>query len=52
MVDVRAFGPGERLVFEDYTRETFERTRRWMESWNLFAEGERGTAEYDLAVRV
>ena len=29
-VDVRRFGPGERIVFEPYTREMFERTHRWM----------------------
>jgi ABC-type amino acid transport substrate-binding protein len=28
-VDVRAFGTGERIVFLDYTRETFEATRQW-----------------------
>ncbi len=35
LVDVRRFGPGERIVFEPYTRELFERTQRWMESWDL-----------------
>ena len=30
IVDVRRFGPGERLVFEPYTREMFERAQRWM----------------------
>jgi NitT/TauT family transport system substrate-binding protein len=29
-VDVRGFGPGERIVFEPYTRDMFERTHRWM----------------------
>jgi len=36
IVDVRRFGPGERIVFEPYTREMFERTHRWMQSWDLF----------------
>src|SRR3954471_12539170 len=31
-VDVRRFGPGERIVFEPYTRGMFERTHRWLES--------------------
>src|ERR671930_2592185 len=35
-IDVRRFGPGERIVFEPYTREMFERTHRWMDSWDLF----------------
>jgi ABC-type nitrate/sulfonate/bicarbonate transport system substrate-binding protein len=48
-VDIRAFGPGERLVFESYPREVFERTRRWIESWNLFPADQVGDAGYDVA---
>jgi NitT/TauT family transport system substrate-binding protein len=40
-VDVRRFGPGERIIFEPYTRDMFERTHRWMEAWELFDAGER-----------
>src|SRR5262249_41615061 len=36
LVDVRRFGPGERIVFEPYTRELYERTQRWMQTWDLF----------------
>ncbi len=50
LVDVRMFGPGERIVFEDYTREMFERTHRWMERWELFPDGHRGNAPYEVAV--
>ena len=46
MVDVRAFGPGERIVFEPYTRDVFERTHTWMEDWKVFPEEQRGTAGY------
>jgi NitT/TauT family transport system substrate-binding protein len=35
-VDVRRFGPGERIVFEAYTREMYDRTQQWMRSWELF----------------
>lgn len=35
LVDVRRFGPGERIVFEPYTRELYERTQRWMQTWDL-----------------
>jgi len=52
IIDVRAFGPGERLVFEPYTREVFEKTHRWMQSWNLFPEDQVGHASYDAAVLV
>jgi NitT/TauT family transport system substrate-binding protein len=50
MVDVRTFGPGERLVFEPYPREIFERTRQWIESWNLFPVDQAGTAGYEASV--
>ena len=50
IVDVRTFGPGERLVFEPYPREIFERTRRWIESWNLFPADQTGTAGYEASV--
>ncbi|MDE0174018.1 MAG: hypothetical protein OYH76_00150 [Defluviicoccus sp.] len=46
MVDVRRMGPGERLVFEPYTREVFERTHKWMEELDLFSEESRGTGGY------
>jgi NitT/TauT family transport system substrate-binding protein len=48
VADVRAFGPGERIVFEPYTRAMYERAVAWMNSWNLGAEiGAAG--EYDRA---
>jgi ABC-type nitrate/sulfonate/bicarbonate transport system substrate-binding protein len=50
MIDVSSFGPGERLVFEPYTREMFEQTHRWMEAWKLFPEGQGGTVDYGVAV--
>jgi NitT/TauT family transport system substrate-binding protein len=49
-VDVRRFGPGERIVFEPYTREMFERTHRWMESWELFDTGAASRPSYEDAV--
>jgi len=52
MIDVGAFGPGERLVFEPYTREIFERTHRWIEQEKLFPEGQAGTRDYESSVSV
>jgi NitT/TauT family transport system substrate-binding protein len=52
MVDVGGFGPGERLVFEPYTREMFERTQRWMEESKVFPEGKVDAADYGAAVSV
>jgi hypothetical protein len=50
MTDVRMFGPGERIVFEAYPKEIFERTRRWIESWNLFPPEQAGRAGYEGSV--
>lgn len=50
MIDTRRFGPGERIVFEPYPREAFERTRRWIESWNLFPPEQSGSAGYEVSV--
>jgi NitT/TauT family transport system substrate-binding protein len=52
LVDVRAFGLAERIVFEDYTREMYERTHRWMLELQLFPEGQSGDTEFDRAVVV
>ena len=52
LVDVRAFGPGERLVFEPYTQEVYEQTHRWMKKLELFPQGQSGAADYRAAVLV
>ena len=49
-IDVRRFGPGERIVFEPYTRDMFERTHHWMERWELFDESAVGRPGYEDAV--
>jgi len=52
MVDVRAFSLAERLVFEDYTREMYERTHRWMLDLQIFPADQAGSTEFDKAVLV
>jgi NitT/TauT family transport system substrate-binding protein len=52
VVDVRRFGPGERIVFESYTREMYERTQRWMQTWNLFEPEEGVRTGFEEAVLV
>jgi NitT/TauT family transport system substrate-binding protein len=49
-VDVRRFGPGERIVFEPYTRDMYERTHRWMRTWQLFDPAVAGRRAYADAV--
>jgi hypothetical protein len=50
LVDVRAFGPGERIVFEPYTREVYEQTHRWMKSLELFPRDQVPEPNYAAAV--
>lgn len=52
IIDVSGFGPGERLIFEPYTREMFERTQRWMEESKLFPDAQVGTANYGSSIAV
>src|SRR5438067_13468504 len=52
LVDVRAFGPGERMVFEPYTREVYEQTHRWMKKFDLFPAEQTLTLDYRRAVLV
>jgi NitT/TauT family transport system substrate-binding protein len=51
-VDVRAFGLAERIVFEPYTREIYERTHRWMLDLEIFPRDQLGEANYEKAVLV
>ena len=50
--DPRKAGIGERMVFEPYTREMFDRTHRWMLDWQIFPENQVGRAAYEEAVLV
>jgi hypothetical protein len=50
LVDVRLFGPGERVVMEPYTRETFEATRSWIERLGVMGVDQMGRLGYEEAV--
>ena len=50
LFDYRRANIGERLVFEPYTKETFERTHRWMLDWEIFPPGQVGNVSYEQAV--
>jgi NitT/TauT family transport system substrate-binding protein len=52
LVDVRAFSTGERIVFEPYTREIYEKTHRWMVELQIFPADQVGEADYNQAVLV
>jgi len=47
-LDPAAFGPGERIVFEPYSSEIFERTQTWVAEHGIFEPGkhnQRGFAD-------
>ena len=52
LVDVKRFGPGERIVFEPYTREMYEWTYRWTKQLDVFEEERTGQERYEEAVLV
>ena len=52
MFDHRRAGTGERLIFEPYTKENFQRTHRWMIEWEIFPVDQIGNVEYEKAVAV
>ena len=47
-VDVRLFGPGERVVFLPYSQETFESTQQWIHERDMFDEAP--SCDYNAAV--
>jgi len=49
-MDTRRWGPGERIVFEPYTRETFEDSFKWVAERNIFDPAQMGSGRYDEAV--
>jgi hypothetical protein len=49
-MDTRRWGPGERIVFEPYTREAFEESFRWISEHGIFPEGGMGSGRYEDAV--
>ena len=47
VMDTRRWGPGERIVFEPYTREVFEESFDWIAQHRIFADDAMGTGDYD-----
>jgi hypothetical protein len=50
VMDTRRWGPGERIVFEPYTKEVFDETFKWIEDRGIFADGNLGDRVYERAV--
>jgi hypothetical protein len=50
MMDTRRWGPGERLVFEPYTKEVFDETFKWIADHGIFADSGMGTKVYESSI--
>jgi len=48
-MDTRRWGPGERIVFEPYTKEVFEESFEWIARRGIFPEGQMGSGKYEEA---
>jgi len=52
MMDPRSWGPGERLVFERYSKEVYEETLEWVEQHGIFTDGAMASGKYEQAVLI
>jgi ABC-type nitrate/sulfonate/bicarbonate transport system substrate-binding protein len=50
LVDVRRFGPGERIVFEPYSEEMYQSTKDWVEERHIFPPEKAADTDYARAV--
>ena len=50
LMDTRRWGPGERIVFEPYTREVFDETVQWISARGIFEETGIGDADYEGSI--
>jgi ABC-type nitrate/sulfonate/bicarbonate transport system substrate-binding protein len=48
-IDTRRWGPGERIVFEPYTREVFEESFKWIAEREIFDPAKMGSGKYEEA---
>jgi ABC-type nitrate/sulfonate/bicarbonate transport system substrate-binding protein len=49
-MDTRSWGPGERIVFEPYTKEVYEQSFAWIAKHELFEADKMGSGKYEDAV--
>ncbi len=47
IMDPRRWGPGERIVFEPYSKEVFEESFDWIAKHKIFSDGAMGSGDYD-----
>lgn len=52
LIDVRRFGPGERIVFLPYSAEMYEQSQEWLQERDLFPGGSASPSRYESVVKV
>jgi hypothetical protein len=50
MMDTRRWGPGERIVFEPYTKQVFDESRKWIAARGIFPDGNLGANDYEHSI--
>ena len=50
LMDTRRWGPGERLVFEPYSKETFDESFAWIRERGIFPPSEMGSGKYEASI--
>jgi ABC-type nitrate/sulfonate/bicarbonate transport system substrate-binding protein len=51
-MDTRRWGPGERIVFEPYTKEVFEDSFKWIREHKIFDPADMGSGRYEEACTI
>jgi hypothetical protein len=49
-MDTGRGGPGERIVFEPYSREVFEESQKWIAERDIFEDGDLGSRDYSESI--
>lgn len=49
-MDTGRWGPGERIVFEPYTRDAFEDSQQWIGEREIFEDGNLGHRSYEESI--
>ena len=49
-MDTRRWGPGERIVFEPYSRQIFEDSRAWISEHGIIENNDLGNGAYEKSV--
>jgi ABC-type nitrate/sulfonate/bicarbonate transport system substrate-binding protein len=49
-MDTGRWGPGERIVFEPYSRDMFEESQAWIGEREIFPDGDLGSRDYEHSI--